>query len=456
MGENVEVRMTAIHFRAHALTALEATRSLIERFGPRLAGTPGCQGAGQALQEELKAVCGQAELEPFRTHPNAFMGHFKINAVLYLVCTVLLCLRLPVIAALGFTFIIISGFAEFGYYHEFFDRLYPARDCANLVARLEPQEEATCQVILSGHHDSAYTLNFLNRFQKLYALKVLIPDVMYTTGFLFAWFWWFSGGLTGKDPEFAPYVNAFLVIGILFAVTKFFIVSPRGTPGAGDNLIASTMVVELAKLFTSADAAGHSALCHTRLMLVSFDAEESGLRGSRAFAARHRAELQALPTYMFNIDSIYQLKELQFLTTDLNGTVKLSREVAETCARLAEQAGYPHKSARMVFGGGGTDAAELARVGVQATTLLAMDTALVRDGLVYHTIHDTVEAVEPQAVEACLRIAYEFVWEIEGTSLYPPAPSPLRVREARPPTSGERGAELSPFLGDLSGWFKMG
>jgi aminopeptidase YwaD len=416
MAENIEIRMTDIHFRRHALNALESTRSLIERFGPRLAGTPGCQGAAQALQEELKAVCGQAELEPFRTHPGAFMGYFKINAVLYLICTVLLCLSLPVPAALGFTFIIISGFAEFGYYREFFDRLYPARDCANLVARLEPQEKATCQVILSGHHDSAYTLNFLNGFQKLYALKVILPDVMYTMGFLFAWYWCLSDWMTGKGPEFAPYVNACLVFGILFAASKYFVISSHGTPGAGDNLIASTMVVELAKLFTSADAAGRSALCHTRLMLVSFDAEEAGLRGARAFAARHRAELQALPTYMLNIDSIYQLKELQFLTTDLNGTVNLSPEVAETCARLAEQAGYPHKPVKMVFGGGGTDAAELARVGVQATTLLAMNTALVRDGLVYHTIRDTVDAVEPQAVEACLRIAYEFVWEIETNS----------------------------------------
>ena len=67
----------------------------------------------------------------------------------------------------------------------------------------------------------------------------------------------------------------------------------------------------------------------------------------------------------------------------------------------------------MVFGGGGTDAAELTRAGVRATTLVAMPTSLVREGLVYHTMQDTVDAIEPAAVEACLRIAHDLVLELD-------------------------------------------
>jgi aminopeptidase YwaD len=401
-------------FHKNAQSALETTRVLIERFGPRLAGTEACLGAARALKEELSAACGSAELEMFQTHPDVFMGFYKINAVVYLVSALLLCLNLPLPAALGFSFILVSGFAEFGYYREFFDRLYPQKECGNLVARLEPQGEVTAQVIVSGHHDSAYTLHYLDNFQKLYALKVLLPDVTYMTAFLFAWFCTISQWVTGSLPAFAPYVNGFLVFGILFAASKYFIVSTHGTPGAGDNLIASAMVLELAKLLRNPAAQGKSGLKHTRLLLVSFDAEESGLRGARAFAARHKVELQELPTFMLNIDSIYNLKEIQFLTTDLNGTVKLSEDVAKTCANIAGQGGYPSKYAKMVFGGGGTDAAELAQVGVKATTLLAMPTSLVRDGLVYHTVHDTVEAIEPEAVEACLHVAYNFVLELDG------------------------------------------
>lgn len=63
----------------------------------------------------------------------------------------------------------------------------------------------------------------------------------------------------------------------------------------------------------------------------------------------------------------------------------------------------------MVFGGGGTDAAEFAKVGVKATSMLAMPTTVFREGLAYHTLQDTVEAIEPEAVRACLAVAKGFV-----------------------------------------------
>jgi hypothetical protein len=146
---------------------------------------------------------------------------------------------------------------------------------------------------------------------------------------------------------------------------------------------------------------------------VRFDAEESGLRGSRAFAVRHRAELQALPTFMLNIDSIYDRAELQFLTRDLNGTVPLSEDLARRAAHLCQAAGGPQRLYRMAFGGGGTDSAELARIGVQATTLIGLSTDLVRDGLVYHTLNDTVEAIDPAAVEVCLKTAASLVEDLD-------------------------------------------
>ena len=37
--------------------------------------------------------------------------------------------------------------------------------------------------------------------------------------------------------------------------------------------------------------------------------------------------------------------------------------------------------------------------------MIAMSTRLVREGLVYHTMQDTVDAIEPEAVSACLAVA---------------------------------------------------
>ena len=42
-----------------------------------------------------------------------------------------------------------------------------------------------------------------------------------------------------------------------------------------------------------------------------------------------------------------------------------------------------------------------------------MPVGLIRDGLVYHTLRDTVEAIEIEAVEACLQIAHDLVLEVD-------------------------------------------
>jgi len=310
------------------------------------------------------------------------------------------------LSVLAFTFILAGGFLEFGFYREFYDFLYPAKVCQNVTTQLEPQGEVKQQLIISGHHDSAQILNLLRKHQKLYGLKIVVPDIIFFTALIFSWGWLFSGLLYGNLPVFFLPGKLFLSLGFFLILPKFFTADPHGTPGAGDNLVASMLLVELARLLSmDPGRPGKSALNHTRLLLVSFDAEESGLRGSRAFVKRHRQQLQALPTYMLNIDSIYNVEHLQFLVSDLNGSLALSRELAKECQALAGRAGLPSRLSRMVFGGGSTDAAELAKVGVQATTMLAMPTALVRDGLVYHTVRDTVDAIEPEAVRACLEVA---------------------------------------------------
>jgi hypothetical protein len=116
---------------------------------------------------------------------------------------------------------------------------------------------------------------------------------------------------------------------------------------------------------------------------------------------------------MLNIDSIYNANQLQFMLTDLNGYVKLSQETALECQQIAGLAGYPARLTPMLFGGGATDAAELAKVGVKATTMIAMPTDIIRDGLVYHTLQDTIDRVEPAAVQACLRVIHNFILKKE-------------------------------------------
>ena len=58
--------------------------------------------------------------------------------------------------------------------------------------------------------------------------------------------------------------------------------------------------------------------------------------------------------------------------------------------------------------------AEYAKIGVEATTLIAMSTNMIRDNLIYHTLEDKVENLDPRTIEAALRIAHRFILNKEG------------------------------------------
>lgn len=406
--------------------ALARTKEMIDRVGGRLAGSEACEQCARLLQADLAAQCGSAALEPFFAHPSAFTHFYRIDAILYLAGLALLLLGQPLAAGVAMLFMVLGASLQFGWYVEFYDRLYPRKMCHNVTAVLEPQGQATRQLILSGHHDSANELKFLKKNQKLYALKIVLPDLMRMLALTFAWIWVGWRSITGQDPAFGPWVMALLIIGIYFVFTKFFLFEPWAVPGAGDNLIASNMLTELARLLKDPERPGTSTLQNTRLIFASFDAEESGLRGSRAWVKAHYRDLEALPTCMLNIDSIFSAGDLQFLVTDLNNHVKLDRPLAARCLRIAQEClgsldgarletgRLPDRLIPMRFAGGATDAAELAKAGVRATTMIAMPAGVVRDGLAYHTMRDTVDAIEPAAVEACLMVASRLSGEMDA------------------------------------------
>jgi hypothetical protein len=110
------------------------------------------------------------------------------------------------------------------------------------------------------------------------------------------------------------------------------------------------------------------------------------------------------------------LADLQFLTRDVNGTMALSEDVAKRCQAIAADLGYPSALFPFTFGGGGTDAAEFARIGVPATTILAMPTTWVREGLVYHTTRDTTDNIERGTVKATLEVCHEFIRRLDAGS----------------------------------------
>ena len=306
--------------------------------------------------------------------------------------------------SLGTVFIV----NEFVFLGRFFDPLFRKKPGANVVGIMEPASDVRQQIVLVSHHDGTPVCNFLEKHQWAYAFRVAVPIVFHTIAnigaiLVSADLW---PGAAGDSVRAA--FKIIIVAGCLFVIPLFWYYGRDAAPGASDNLVSSLMLVKLAELFKSGDL---KRMNYTRLFFLSADGEENGQRGSFEYARKHLAELLGTRTFVFNMDTLSRHKDLAFLKTDTNGIVRLSSGLTDECLKIAAELGYAVKAIRFPFGGGGTDAGQFARVGIESASFIGISTCLIRKDVDYHTSRDTVDHVEPAAVEAGLNIAANFILE---------------------------------------------
>ncbi len=398
----------------HAQSALTLTGEILEKTGPRLTGTEACKLAGENLKSNLEKYCDATFSEKFQCSRDAFLHFIRYFSISYVLAFIFLWMGGYWIygAAIITTIGCLIALFEFVLYWEFIDPLFKKTDGYNISGTIQPQQEVKQTIILSGHYDSPHVFRFLNQNQKLYKIRVILNTVLYfliTCGSLWATYQLITD-IRGFSTS--PTLLYILGAGLIFMSQYFFFVSWEVSPGAGDNLISAVMVIKLSELFSN-HKSDNSLLQHTRLVFLCPDAEESGLRGAREYVRQHRDELQSTPAYNINMDSIYRLQDLRFLETEINGSIPLDKDIREKCSDISKSLGYEIPSLKMPFGGGSTDAAEFAKAGIPALSIIGLDTTFTSGEVPYHTSFDTVDRIEPHAVLACMQIAEQFIFDVD-------------------------------------------
>ena len=386
--------------------ALHLTGRLIDAYGPRPSGSPASRQAADALHAEAEGFADRAWTEDFDVHPGAFLGWIRLLVLIYLAGVVLLWLDVFWMAALLATAGLAILVGQFFFYREVLDRFYPRHTGRNVLAAVEPQGEVRGQLIVSGHHDSARIFNFLANRPALYPWRVTGGLAIYALFLVTCWvlaLWTLLAGAPGWSAVAAALFSVLL----LWVGQLWWFASAQSTPGAGDNLASTAAAWETLRHLAAEKAAGRG-LKHLRVIAASWDAEEAGLRGARAWvkAAAGDGRL-AMPTWNLNLECLYDPAEFFLLTSDVNGTVRLSPELAGRCQRLLAAHGRDVPAKPIAFLTGGTDAGELARGGAQATGLIGMPWGNTQRSSVYHTPRDVLEAVSPQAVAAAIALAVD-------------------------------------------------
>lgn len=378
----------------------EESQKIIDLFGPRLAGTKSALNTADYLYDSINEYADEASKEEFHIHQGAFLGWIRILVASYILAIIFLWLDLAYVSVILVGTSILILVLQFFLYMPLLDKLYPKKKAKNVVGIIEPKAEVKQQIIVSGHHDSAHIFNFFIKQPKLYNLR--------TTGSIALVIILFVASLLSLFipilHDISLYINIFFSMTVLWVGQMWFFASKKGTPGAGDNLIASMIAVHVGKHFKQKEA-----LNHTRVIVLSFDAEEEGLRGARAYVKKHEKELKEIPSYVLNADCLYDEKELFFLTSDLNNFVKFDDEFVDELLDVAEAQGIFTFKQPLAFLTGGTDAAEFAKVGIKATTLIGMPWSNSNRNTSYHTPNDTLENVNFNVVSYTLDIFIAYI-----------------------------------------------
>ena len=381
------------------------TDEIVNNYPNRLIGTQSCKDATYRIAAELEKVCekGSVKVEEFRCHPRSFLKWIRPAVMTYTAATGAMWLKKPRLALLALSTATSVFTSQFVFYKEYFDRFFKEESGYNVWGVLEPEGEVKQQIVLCGHHDAPYVFHLMAKSPKIYPLMIaagIVPFVLSLPLLAYC-------ALTGKNPKWIRNIMTAAIAGV---VPLWNFTTEEIAPGAGDNMIASAMSVEGVKMFAEQKKAGN-ALRHTRVICLSVDGEECGLRGSRAFIKRHLKELKDVKTYAFCMDTLYNADKLIFFDNDLNLTVDLSHEMAQECKDIATSLGYGAKVDHMPWGGGSTDAASFGQFDIDATALLAfeLDVTKLEDDLVYHTPNDTSDHIEPEVVEQTLNVIKEYI-----------------------------------------------
>ena len=132
------------------------------------------------------------------------------------------------------------------------------------------------------------------------------------------------------------------------------------------------------------------------------------MREARGSCRCPGGRLTAVPTRVLNFDSIFSSADLAVLLRDKHGFLPLSAWLAADCASVASELGYGLNAIAVPFGSG-TDAAAFAEAGIDATALIGLPTSLFAKGHIYHTMQDTLERIEPEAVDTVFHIAIDCI-----------------------------------------------
>jgi hypothetical protein len=367
-------------------------QDIITRFGGRYFGSEQEKKAQYYTAEVLKKYCDKVDVEEFQSPLEAHFQALKIFCVLYVIVLVQIRIDIRIAAVLGIlnTILFLGHFVT---YRHWLDFLFPNKPSWNVIGDVEPMETATSTIIIAGHMDSVKEFKWWYRLKQTGAVLSVIAGIqisllglyallaVFITAAWFSYIWWLFLLLT-------PVLIVF-----------YDMHGKEVVDGASDNLSGVAVAVEMAKVFSV------NKLKNTRVRVISFGSEEAALRGSFAYAKKHKQQLLDEKAFLFNLDSMKDLEHLTVVSSEINTLVFYKNDYLQLVENAFKATNTAYK--KLPLGVGATDASAFHIHGLPAIAVIGMDSEHLDP--TYHTRLDKIECLNPETMEAMKRVLVNFI-----------------------------------------------
>lgn len=362
------------------------------KFEKRDPGSKGEQQACEYMADQMKALgCDTVYVDEFKENPNAFLGWIYIT----ITCCFIALATYFFVPAVSIASIVIGlgvCVIQFGLYKKLVDKLFKEKVGHNAAGFKKPTGEVKRRIIFNGHPDASWEWPFKYKF------TYLGFDIHMTVCFIGA-FYTLAISILRVAGVFSDGLALKLGLAGLVFVPFWFALywmwnEKRIVDGANDNLSGCYMGIAILKMLKDEGI----ELENTEIGVVLTGSEEAGLRGAKAWSAAHKDEMNDVPTFVFSYDTITQPEELMVNYRDLNGTVKVDKDVSDLFYEACQELNIPCKKGMVPPLGGATDSAAFAQAGLRATGVTALSHALPD---FYHTRLDTPDALNKECLATC-------------------------------------------------------
>lgn len=369
----------------------EFIQEIITRFGGRYAGTDAETKAQLFVKDKLDAFCDSASITPFYSALSSHFQSLKLFIIVHLLSIILL-FFFPLVA---FGISLVNGvlfLCHFVTYRHCLDFLFPKEKSHNVEGVIEPTDEVKNTLIFAGHIDSVKEFKWWYKLKMTGIILTVVSSFLLAISFIFIGLYVFVGGVFG---------TVMLALLLVLTPSLWVLFDMHGKEvvlGANDNLTGVALSVELAKHFAA------NRLKHTRVRVLSFGAEEMGLRGAFAYAKENKKRLIEENALLVNLDTI---KDKNFITIATNETNTLSffdKTLIQEMKASFDACKVPVKTIPLSVGA--SDASAFIINKLPALSLIAMTTESLDE--TYHTRLDNMSNLDDEAMEITKKVMIHF------------------------------------------------